>query len=97
MIASSSLEPNYGLWMSPARTRSPASRQIPNPCCGRTAAGVVSFGIARWGCQRRRYPRIVEAALKNRLQHFVIKAVILGVDGATWTPLLTCTLGQLQP
>ena len=30
MIASSSLEPNYGLWMSPARTRSPASRHLPN-------------------------------------------------------------------
>jgi ATP-dependent DNA ligase len=67
--------------MSPA-PNSPASRHIPNPCCGRTAAGV-SFGIARWGCQRRRYPWIVEAARKNRIKQFVIdgEAVVLGVDG----------------
>jgi bifunctional non-homologous end joining protein LigD len=38
-------------------------------------------GRARFGT--RRYPWIVESALKNRQRHFVIdgEAVILGVDG----------------
>jgi ATP-dependent DNA ligase len=40
--------------------------------------------ITRGGCDwTKRYPRIVEAALKNRQKRFVIdgEAVILGVDG----------------
>jgi hypothetical protein len=36
---------------------------------------------------------------KNRQNHSSSdgEAVILDVDGATGTPLLTCTIGQLQP
>lgn len=40
--------------------------------------------ITRGGCNwTKRFPWIVEAALKNRQKHFVIdgEAVILGVDG----------------